>query len=168
MNKKIIAVIIILCIATYYLFPSEEKKVLNAINSVKTITEIQNKEHPITIAVKIKKILLKTTSNFKGKYRYYNKQADLTERTLEGQESLKTGLLYVFNKLMRLDISLENKKVAINGDTASVTFQAKGVAFEAGSQKRHEGKVDIEVQLEKRDGDWLITLVEQKGELYVR
>ncbi|WP_309387791.1 nuclear transport factor 2 family protein [Cerasicoccus frondis] len=66
--------------------------------------------------------------------------------------------MYIFSYASKANVSMSSRQVTIDGNRAIVTTTITGKATVAGDSERHSGRYRIE--MEKVDGDWLISSVE--------
>ena len=139
---------------------NEEKVILSLLESLKKKSEINKKLNKLELLAEAKKV-----------EKYFCSSLEIV--LLEGAEYSKSyNLNEIRNSFIKyksffssLELSIQNPKVSINGNTATVSIKASAL----GEMPKGEGKFfelhEVLIELEKIDGEWRICKASQARNL---
>lgn len=150
--KLIVLVAVAALVALFLLHGSEADRVLEQLDELRELARIQAPESSVEVLVKSRLLgEFFTESTF---YDFTNTGNRLYE--VPSRQELVQHIARIRSGLASLEISLQDRQVSIEGDTARVRLRGTGLGSIRGEDGRFLEIHSIEVLLEKPEDTWLV------------
>ena len=136
-------------------FPGEKTRIVRAVKAVAEAVEIRDGESGVVAAAKLKGLEQRLDDQIDIKLR--------DRRQVYSGRFERRDLLPLLAKArqsgLRLKIGLDQFRVTVEGDAARVEAEAQIDAAAADGKWKESWQEDVEIDLVRRDGEWLISRV---------
>ena len=161
-NKKAKFILVFILITFVYLiffssfFKNEETKIFYVLDQVIKEASYEKELHPFEKLAKANNILpfLADNISFQVDHKYNKNQVIL------GKEDFKKHLLGSYSYFVSLNFSYRKKKIKISKNFARLNISATANGLEKDLATRFYRQENILIQLNKNNGDWLISSIE--------